>query len=121
LGSGGKGIGSGKKYHEDHEGNAKSYSYLFSMFFMLSRVNISPILNKLPDGLDFVIHHLLSEARESPEEEGLVHDGVSTSHLTHNTEGIRAILAELDKDGLAEKVASEEHPVANFIRIKMKG
>ena len=82
-------------------------------------VNISPILNKLPDGLDFVIHHLLSEARESPEEEGLVHDGVSTSHLTHNTEGIRTILAELDKDWLTQEIAAEKHPVADFIRIKM--
>ena len=39
--------------------------------------------------------------------------------MTNNTEGFGAVFAELDEDGLAKKVAAEEHSVTDLLLVQM--
>ena len=86
---------------------------------MLSMVSFSAIPDKLPDGLDFVINHLLCQAGVGSKEEGLIHDSISADHLPDHTKSFRAILAELDEDGLPEEVPPEEHPISDFFFVQV--
>jgi len=43
------------------------------------------------------------------------------TRLANHAEGFGAVAAELDEGGLAEEVAAEEHPVADFIIIEVTG
>ena len=65
-----------RKNHEGHEGNTGKLASLFFKCLMLSMVNFLTGPDKLPDGLNLVIHHLDSETGIGAEKESLIHDGV---------------------------------------------
>jgi len=86
---------------------------------MLSMVNPSPTPDKFPNGLDFVIHHLLGETRVGPQEDRLVHDLIGADHFTDNAERFGAVFAKLDENRLAKEIAPKEHAVAYLLLVKM--
>ena len=57
-------------------------------------------LHEFPDGINFVIHHLLGEAGVGSKEDCLVHDLIGTGHFPHHPKCLRTVFAELDEDGL---------------------
>ncbi len=62
---------------------------------------------------------LYSKARIGSQEEGLVHDPVSSGEFTGNPHGRRVVATELHEGGLAHEIAAEEHAVADFVFIEV--
>lgn len=91
--------------------------------------------HKFTNHLNLVVEHFLGQAGVGAEEDRGVHDGVSSRECggdarvvdfrqgcavgTYQADGLGAVFAHLNKDGLPEQVAAEEHAVADLFFIQM--
>ena len=91
--------------------------------------------HKLTNHLNFIVEHFLSQAGVGAEEDGGVHDGVGSRECvgdagvvdyrkgcavgTYQADGLGAVFAHLNEDGLSEEIASEEHAVADLFFIQV--
>ena len=51
----------------------------------------------------------------------LVHDAVRAGEVADHAERVRAVLAQLHERRLADEVAAEQHPVADFLLVEVAG
>lgn len=46
---------------------------------------------------------------------------VSSRHLSHDSEGLWAVLAQLDENRLTQEVSAEKHAVADLVGVEVTG
>ena len=98
---------------------------------------MNSIAHKLTNDLNLVVEHFLGQAGVGAEEDGRIHDGISSGECggnagvvdfregcavgTNQADGLGAIFPHLHKDRLPEKITAEEHAVADLFFIQVVG